>query len=56
MEQDRWIASEWGTSENNRRARFYRLTRLGRKQLNAERENWQRITSAVTLVLDFERA
>ena len=56
MEQVRWIASEWGTSENNRRARFYRLTPLGRKQLNAERENWQRITSAVTLVLDFERA
>jgi PadR family transcriptional regulator PadR len=56
MEQGRWIASEWGTSENNRRARFYRLTPLGRKQLIAERENWQRITGAVTLVLDFERA
>jgi PadR family transcriptional regulator PadR len=56
MEQDRWIASEWGTSENNRRARFYRLTALGRKQLNVERENWQRITSAVALVLDFGRA
>src|ERR1700751_4909052 len=56
MEQDRWIASEWGTSENNRRARFYRLTALGRKQLNAERENWQKITSAVALVLDFGKA
>lgn len=56
MEQDRWIVSEWGTSENNRRARFYRLTALGRKHLSAERENWKRITSAVTLVLDFERA
>src|SRR6266481_6013716 len=39
MEQDRWITSEWGSSENNRRARFYRLTALGRKELNAEREN-----------------
>jgi PadR family transcriptional regulator, regulatory protein PadR len=56
MEQDRWIASEWGTSENNRRARFYRLTALGRKQLNVEQENWQRITEAVALVLDFGRA
>jgi PadR family transcriptional regulator PadR len=56
MEQDRWIASEWGTSENNRRARFYRLTALGRKQLNAERENWQKITNAVALVLAFGKA
>ena len=56
MEQDRWVASEWGTSENNRRARFYRLTPLGRKQLNVEQENWQRITGAVALVLDFGRA
>jgi transcriptional regulator len=56
MEQDRWITSEWGTSENNRRARFYRLTALGRKQLNAEHENWRKITSAVALVLDFEKA
>jgi PadR family transcriptional regulator, regulatory protein PadR len=56
MEQEGWIASEWGSSENNRRARFYRLTALGRKQLNAERENWQKITSAVALVLDFGTA
>jgi PadR family transcriptional regulator PadR len=52
MEQERWIASEWGLSENNRRARFYRLTRLGRKQLSAEQENWRKITSAVALMLD----
>lgn len=52
MEQERWIASEWGLSENNRRARFYRLTQLGRKHLHAERENWQRIAGAVALVLD----
>lgn len=56
MEQERWIASEWGLSENNRRARFYRLTALGRRQLTAERENWRKITSAVALVLDFEQA
>jgi PadR family transcriptional regulator PadR len=56
MEQEGWIASEWGLSENNRRARFYRLTAQGRKQLRAERENWQKITQAVTLVLDFEPA
>ena len=56
MEQEGWIASEWGLSENNRRARFYRLTAQGRKQLRAERENWQKITQAVALVLDFEPA
>jgi PadR family transcriptional regulator PadR len=53
MEQEGWIASEWGLSENNRRARFYRLTAVGRRQLKAERENWQKITQAVALVLDF---
>ena len=53
MEQERWIAAEWGLSENNRRARFYRLTALGRKQLNAERERWKKITTAVDLVLEF---
>jgi transcriptional regulator len=40
LEQEGSIASEWGSSENNRRARFYRLTRAGRKQLRAESENW----------------
>jgi PadR family transcriptional regulator, regulatory protein PadR len=53
MEQERWIVSEWGTSENNRRARFYRLTAMGRKQLSTERQNWKQITSAVALVLEF---
>jgi len=56
MEQERLIASEWGVSENNRRARFYRLTAAGRKQLAAEQENWQKITGAVALVLDFQPA
>jgi transcriptional regulator len=54
MEQDGWISSEWGVSENNRRARFYRLMALGRKQLNAEQENWKKITTAVALVLAFQ--
>ena len=52
MEKERWIASEWGMSENNRRARFYRLTALGRKQLAAERESWRKVTYAIALVLD----
>ena len=46
LEQEGTIASEWGTSENNRRARFYRLTRAGRKQLQAETEDWKQ-TSAI---------
>jgi len=51
MERERWIAGEWGVSENNRRARFYRLTAQGRKQLARERESWQKIAGAVALVL-----
>jgi transcriptional regulator len=54
MEHEGWISAEWGVSENNRRARFYRLTARGRKQLAAERENWTRIAGAVALVLEFE--
>jgi DNA-binding PadR family transcriptional regulator len=56
MEQERWITSEWGVSENNRRARYYRLTALGRRQLNAESEQWRKIANAVSLVLDFNPA
>jgi PadR family transcriptional regulator PadR len=56
MEQERLIASEWGLSENNRRARFYRLTASGRRQLAVEQENWRKITGAVALVLDFPPA
>src|SRR3954468_23396017 len=44
MEQHGWIQSEWKTTENNRRAKFYRLTRPGRKQLEAESANWQRLS------------
>ena len=51
LEYKGWIRAEWGASENNRRARFYSLTAAGRKQLNAELENWDRLTGAVNLVL-----
>ncbi len=46
-----WITSEWGASENNRRARFYRLTRGGRRQLEDETEKWDRLSTAITRVL-----
>ena len=47
-----WVEAEWGTSENNRRARFYRLTALGRKQLGAERQEFQRVIQAIQKVLE----
>ena len=53
MAQDGWIKAEWGTSENNRRARYYRLTALGRKQLGEEEKNWARLTQAVAEVLQY---
>ena len=53
IEQAGWITSEWGISENNRRARFYRLTAAGRKQLSKEEEGWDRLTRAVAKVLRF---
>lgn len=52
MEQRGWISSEWAVTENNRRARFYRLTRTGRRQLEAETESWARLTTAVASVLE----
>ena len=51
MEERGWIKSEWGLSENNRRARFYKLTRTGQRKLEAERANWNRISKAVTRIL-----
>src|SRR5678816_2095921 len=51
LEQRGWIASKWGTSDNNRRARFYSLTRAGRKQLQRETDDWQRMTAIMTRVL-----
>lgn len=53
MEQDGWISAEWGVSENNRRARYYRLTSAGRKQLANEEKSWRELTGAVALVLNF---
>ena len=51
LEDRGWIASFWGTSENNRKARYYTLTAAGRKQLVAEKEHWARITKGINLVL-----
>jgi PadR family transcriptional regulator PadR len=52
LERRGWIRAEWGASDNNRRAKYYELTRAGRKQLEAEADAWARLTAAVTLVLD----
>ena len=52
LEQQGWIKSDWGVSENNQRARFYTLSRAGRKQLQLESENWQRLASAVFRVME----
>lgn len=51
LEQEGWIKAEWKQTENNRRAKFYSLTRLGRKQLETETANWQRLSSAITYVV-----
>ncbi len=51
LEAEGWIRAEWGISENNRKARFYKLTASGRKQLAEEQEHWSRITGAINLVL-----
>lgn len=51
IEQSGWIASTWGTSENNRRARFYRLTRAGRKQLGVEESRWTHVVLAISKVM-----
>ncbi len=52
LEKQGWIDSEWRPSENNRRAKFYSLTRTGRKQLEREEQQWQRLSAAVQLVLE----
>jgi PadR family transcriptional regulator, regulatory protein PadR len=51
LEQNGWISSEWGTSENNRRARFYSITKQGRKQLALEAENWEQMAAFIARVL-----
>ena len=51
LQQRRWISASWGTSENNRRAKFYAITRAGRKQLAAQAENWTRIAGVIGRLL-----
>jgi PadR family transcriptional regulator PadR len=51
LEYKGWIKSEWGNSENNRRAKFYKLTAAGRKKLESERASWDRLSTAIGLVL-----
>ena len=51
LEEQGWIEAEWGASENNRRAKYYRLTPAGRKQLRAEIASWERLQTAITRVL-----
>ena len=51
LERRGWISAEWGASDNNRRAKYYELTRTGHRQLDAETDAWERLTKAVDLVL-----
>lgn len=51
LENRGWIRSTWGVSDNNRKAKFYELTAAGQKQLGVEQENWERLSSAINLVL-----
>ena len=52
--QQRWISADWGVSENHRKAKFYSITRAGRRQLAAEKEDWERISGIVGKVLESE--
>jgi PadR family transcriptional regulator PadR len=56
LEDKGWITAEWGTSDNNRRARFYSLTKAGKKQLTAETRQWKRLASAIGRILGAEEA
>ena len=51
LQQRRWISASWGTSDNNRKAKFYEITRAGRKQLAAEADNWQRVAGVIGRLL-----
>ena len=51
LEEQGWITSEWGSSENNRQAKYYKLTRSGRKRLIQEPENWERLSTAINQIL-----
>src|ERR1700758_4300446 len=52
LERRGWIKARWGTSENNRKAKFYELTKAGRRQLEIERDTWERLTTAVSQILE----
>lgn len=54
LQQQGWIAAKWGVSENNRKARYYSITRTGMKQLAIETENWERISGVITRVLSLQ--
>ena len=54
LEEKGWIAAEWKTTENNRRAKFYSLTRAGRRQLEKEADNWGRLSAAISHVVGIE--
>jgi PadR family transcriptional regulator, regulatory protein PadR len=56
LEQEGWITAEWKPSENNRRAKFYSLTRLGRRQLQNEAANWDRLSAAISNIVKLEEA
>jgi PadR family transcriptional regulator PadR len=56
LEQEGWIVAEWKPSENNRRAKFYSLTRLGRKQLEKETANWDRLSAAISSIVKLKEA
>jgi PadR family transcriptional regulator PadR len=52
LEQDGWIEGEWGESENKRRAKYYRITKAGRRRLGEERQNWSQAVTAITKLLE----
>jgi transcriptional regulator len=56
LEQEGWISAEWRQTENNRRAKFYSLTRAGRRQLEKESANWQRLSSAISALVKLKEA
>jgi transcriptional regulator len=56
LEQEGWIKAEWKQTENNRRAKFYSLTRLGKKQLETETANWERLSTAISQVIRLTEA
>jgi len=56
LEREGWISAEWRPSENNRRAKFYALTRAGRKQLEKETANWERLSGAITHIIKLSEA